>query len=280
VTPHNATTTAPVAARRTNSLVVACYRWMRTGVHVLAGVSTTLLVFPLVSDGTRRSLVKRWSTRLLRILAVELRLEGDIGAHRGNVMVVANHISWLDIFVLNAAHPVRFVAKSEIAKWPVLSQMVRGAGTLFIERGRPRDVVNVNHRMAQLLAQGSIVAVFPVGTTSYGNELLPFKGALLQPIVEAAGHVQPVAIRYRTPEGNLSFAPEYVGDTSFAASFWRVCGERALTVELIARPALHARDRHRRDVARAAESSIRMVLVEPASATVSDTASDREVALR
>jgi 1-acyl-sn-glycerol-3-phosphate acyltransferase len=253
---------------------------MRTGVHVLAGVSTTLFVFPLVSDGTRRSLVKRWSTRLLRILAVDLRLEGDIGAHRGNVMVVANHISWLDIFVLNAAHPVRFVAKSEIAKWPVLSQMVRGAGTLFIERGRPRDVVSVNHRMAQLLAQGSIVAVFPEGTTSYGNELLPFKGALLQPIVEAAGHVQPVAIRYRTPDGNLSFAPEYVGDTSFAASFWRVCCERALTVELIARPPLHARGRHRRDVARAAESSIRMALVEPASATESGTASGPEVAPR
>ena len=149
MTSHTETTAAPVAARRTNSLVVACYRWTRTCVHVLAGVSTTLLVFPLVSDVTRRSLVKRWSVRLLRILAVEVRLEGDIGAHRGNVMVVANHISWLDIFVLNASHPVRFVAKSEIAKWPVLSQMVRGAGTLFIERERPRDdsslVIAVDH---------------------------------------------------------------------------------------------------------------------------------------
>lgn len=274
------TTAVPVAAKRTNSLVVACYRWTRMCVHVLAGVSTTLFVFPLVSDVTRRSLVKRWSVRLLRILAVEIRLEGDIGVHRGNVMVVANHISWLDIFVLNAARPVRFVAKSEIAKWPVLSQMVRGAGTLFIERERPRDIVSVNHRLAQLLAQGSVVAVFPEGTTSYGTELLPFKGALLQPIVEAEGHVQPVAIRYRTPDGNLSFAPEYVGDTSFVESFWRVCGERALTVELSARPALPARDRHRRDVARAAEASIRTVLAAPASAKESDTASDPEVALR
>lgn len=270
----------PVAAKRTNSLVVACYRWARTFMHMLEGVATTLLVFPLLADTTRRAVVQRWSVRLLRILAVDLRIEGDLGAYRGNVMVVANHISWLDIFVLNAAHPVRFVAKSEIAKWPVVSQMVRGAGTVFIERARPRDVLNVNHYVARLLAQGNVVAVFPEGTTTYGTELLPFKGALLQPIVEAEGHVQPVAIRYRTPDGNLSLAPEYVGDTSFATSFWRVCGERALTVALIARPALHARDRHRRDLARAAESSIRTVLAAPASARESDTAFDPEVARR
>ncbi len=195
---------APLAPKRTNSRVVQCYRWTRTCVHVLAGVATTLFVFPLVSDAGRRTLVKRWSVRLLRILRVEMRIDGDIGTHRGNVMVVANHISWLDIFVLNAAHPVRFVAKAEIAKWPVLSQMVRGAGTVFIERERPRDMLSVNHKMAQLLAQGNVVAVFPEGTTTFGRELLPFKGALLQPIVEAEGHVQPVAIRYRTPDGDHS----------------------------------------------------------------------------
>jgi 1-acyl-sn-glycerol-3-phosphate acyltransferase len=270
----------PVVAKRTNSLAVACYRWARTFVHMLEGVATTLLIFPLVSDATRRATVQRWSVRLLRILAVELRVEGDIAAPRGNVMVVANHISWLDIFVLNAAHPVRFVAKSEIAKWPVVSQMVRGAGTVFIERTRPRDVLNVNHYVARLLAQGNVVAVFPEGTTTYGTELLPFKGALLQPIVEAEGHVQPVAIRYQTPDGSLSLAPEYVGDRSFTESFWRVCGERALTVALIARPALPARARHRRDLARAAEISIRTVLAAPANARESGTASDPEVARR
>ena len=271
---------ALLAPKRTNSRVVQCYRWTRTCVHVLAGFATTLFVFPLVSDAGRRTLVKRWSVRLLRILAVEVRIEGDIGAHRGNVMVVANHISWLDIFVISAAHPVRFVAKAEIAKWPVLSQMVRGAGTVFIERRRPRDLLSVNHKMAQLLAQGNVVAIFPEGTTTFGSELLPFKGALLQPIVEAEGHVQPVVIRYRTPDGDHSLAPAYVGDTSFVESFWCVCGERALTVELVARPVLPARDRHRRDLARLAEASIRTALAGPASATESGTAFARGAARR
>ena len=113
------------------------------------------------------------------------------------MLVVANHISWLDIFVLNAHHPVRFVAKAEIAKWPVVSRMIRGAGTVFIERERRRDTHRVNHQMAHVLANGDVVAIFPEGTTTYGTDVLPFKSSLLQPIVEAEGHVQPVAIRYR-----------------------------------------------------------------------------------
>ena len=102
-----------------NATPVRLYRYVRTCVHVGAGVATTLFVFPLVSAARKRALVKRWSRRLLRILAVEARLHGDIGARGGNVLVVANHISWLDIFVLNSVHPVRFVAKSELARWPV-----------------------------------------------------------------------------------------------------------------------------------------------------------------
>jgi 1-acyl-sn-glycerol-3-phosphate acyltransferase len=257
---------APAPSRR-NALPVQCFRWTRTCVHVLAGVATTMFVFPLVGATRKRSLVKRWSVRLLRILAVEATIEGDFRAHEGNVLVVANHISWLDIFVLNAVHPVRFVAKSELAKWPVVSQMIRGAGTVFIERERRRDTHRVNHQMARVLAGGDVVAIFPEGTTTDGTDMLPFKSSLLQPIVEAEGHVQPVAIRYHAPDGALSLAPAYVGDTTFAASFWSVCGERRLHVVLRAQPALHARAGHRRELARAAEAAIRTALAAPGRAT-------------
>ena len=108
--------TAAAGARSRNPLRVRCYRFARTCVHAVEGVGTTVLVFPLVSPARRRELVKRWSARLLRILNIEARVEGEVAT--GNVLLVANHISWLDIFVLNAHHPVRFVAKSEIARWP------------------------------------------------------------------------------------------------------------------------------------------------------------------
>ena len=146
---------------RHNSPPVRIYRYVRTCVHVSAGVATTLLVFPLVSPHRRRALVKRWSVRLLRILAVEAQVRGDLARHEGNVLVVANHISWLDIFVLNSVHPVRFVAKSELAEWPVVGAMIRGAGTLFIQRAQRRDTHRVNHTVAKVLSDGDVVAIFP-----------------------------------------------------------------------------------------------------------------------
>jgi 1-acyl-sn-glycerol-3-phosphate acyltransferase len=242
------------------------YRYVRTCVHVGAGIATTLIVFPLVSPARKRALVKRWSVRLLRILAVKTRVHGDLSARGGNVLIVANHISWLDIFVLNSVHPVRFVAKSELARWPIVGAMIRGAGTLFIERTKRRDTRRVNHHVAEVLASGDVVAIFPEGTTTDGLDMLPFKSSLLQPIVEAVGHVQPVAIRYRAPDGTLSIAPAYVGETTFAESFWHVCGVRALTVELIATAPLPARGGHRRELARAAERSIRKALAAPDAA--------------
>jgi 1-acyl-sn-glycerol-3-phosphate acyltransferase len=253
------------------SLPHRALRATRVVVHVLGGIATTTLVFPMVRPTRRHALVQRWSRRLLHLLRVEARLHGAIDVHGGNVLLVANHISWLDIFVLNAVHPVRFVAKSELAKWPIVSQMIRGAGTVFIERERRRDTHRVNHQMARVLAGGDVVAIFPEGTTTYGTDVLPFKSSLLQPIVEADGHVQPVAIRYRTPDGAIALAAAYVGDTSFAASFWSVCGERRITVHLHAQPALPARVGHRRELARAAEASIRTALAGPASATAPDT---------
>jgi len=234
-----------------------------------------MFVFPFVSDARKRRLVKRWSRRLLRILNVTARVRGELEAVSGNVLLVANHISWLDIFVLNAHLPVRFVAKAEIARWPVLSRMIRGAGTVFIERERRRDAHRVTRDMADVLANGDVVAIFPEGTTTHGHEVLPFKSSLLQPIIEARGHVQPVAIRYRTPDGAIAMAPTYVGDTSLATSFFAVCAEPALEVELTVPAAIPARGVHRRALASAAEASIRRALAGPASATEPDTRVDQ-----
>jgi 1-acyl-sn-glycerol-3-phosphate acyltransferase len=109
--------------------------------------------------------------------------------------------------------------------------------------------------------------VFPEGTTTDGATLLKFHASLLQPIVEAQGHVVPVAIRYRGGDGAHSTVPAYVGDESFATSFWRVCGARRLVVELRTADALPARGANRRDLARAAEESIRTALGLPGAGT-------------
>lgn len=248
------------APRPTVALPVRAWRAARVSAHVVGGIATQALVFPRVTGERRRAITRRWCEKLLRLMNVEARVHGTIDARRGNLLIVANHISWLDIFVLNAQHPSRFVAKSELAGWPVVGRLIRDSGTLFIERTRRQDTQRVNRRAAEALRAGDAIVVFPEGTTTDGSTVLKFHGALLQPIVDADGHLLPVAIRYHDGEGERSLAPEYAGDTSFAASFWRVCGQRRLAVELFAAPALPAGAAHRRELARAAEDAIRTAL--------------------
>jgi 1-acyl-sn-glycerol-3-phosphate acyltransferase len=254
---------------------VRVMRSARLGVHVVQGVATTLVVFPWISLDRRRETIRRWSVRMLRILNVETRIHGaPPGALPGNLLIVANHISWLDIFVLNTLQPARFIAKAELRRWPVIGWLSASAGTLFVERERRRHARSVNRDAAEALSRGDVIAIFPEGTTTDGFTLLPFKGSLLQPIVDAEGHVQPIAIRYRDATGAQSVAPAYVGDTSFATSFWTLTAERSLVADLHLAPVLPARARHRRELARAAEDAIRTVLAATARGPEPDTRDD------
>ena len=258
--------TRPPSSIRATTLPVRVARSARLSLHVVEGVATTLIVFPWIGLPRRRDLIRRWSVRMLRMLRVETRFHGvPEGGLPGNLLIVANHVSWLDIFVLNSLQPARFVAKAELRRWPVVGWLSASIGTLFVDRERRRHTGSVNRGTAAALRRGDVVAIFPEGTATVGTTMLPFKGSLLQPIVDAEGHVQPVAIRYRDATGAQSVAPSYAGDTTFMASFWNVTAERSLVAELHLVAALPARARHRRDLAREAEEVIRMVLESTAS---------------
>lgn len=247
-----------IDARRLSAPLRRMWRVPRMLVHLVRGLCTIWFVFPKLDAHARRARIRSWSRRLLHLMSIDIRMTGTLG--HPNVIVVANHVSWLDIFALHAAGPVRFIAKAEIARWPVLGRLVAGVGTLFIERERRHDTHRVNQEVAKALAAGDIVAVFPEGTTTDGSTVLPFKGSLLQPIVDAAGSVQPVAIRYRTPDGERSTAPAYDEGVTFVESFWRVCGEKRLVVDMVAGTPLPATGKHRRELAREAEQVIRSAL--------------------
>jgi 1-acyl-sn-glycerol-3-phosphate acyltransferase len=252
--------TAATARRRT-PLPLRVYRYVRVSLHVFQGVATTAFVFPMVDLPRRQALIRRWSTRLLVMMRIESRVRGmPPTGLPGNLLIVANHVSWLDIFVLNTLQPARFIAKSELKRWPLVGLMIKGCGTLFIERERRRDAHRVNDDARRVLAAGDAIAIFPEGTTTDGKELLPFHGSLLQPVIDAQGHLQPVAIRYQNTDGTYNDAPAYVGDTSFMTSFWRVLGERNLVVDLTLPAALPATSRHRRELSRDAEALIRTAL--------------------
>jgi 1-acyl-sn-glycerol-3-phosphate acyltransferase len=251
-------------------------RGVRVTIHFLRGVMTTVLVFPRIGQEERHALIRRWSGRLLELLRIEARLDGvSVDELPGNLLVVANHVSWIDIFVLNSMRPARFIAKAELKRWPLAGRLISNCGTLFLERERRRDAHRVNEQARDALAAGATIAIFPEGTTTDGTSVLPFHASLLQPIIDARGHVQPVAIRYRKADGAYSEAPAYVGETTFLGSFWRVLGERRMLVRVTLGPTLRAEARHRRELSRDAEAFIRTALLAPERGSGPETRDDR-----
>lgn len=251
--------TAPVAAR---PRWAARLRYGALFLHLLAAIAVVALWFPLAPAAHRNRLKSGWSRRLLGIMGIELRV---VGALPEGGLLVANHVSWLDIYVINAARPAGFVAKAEIRHWPLVGWLSQRTETLFIERGSHRHAQHIAHEMAARLKAGHRIAVFPEGTTSDGRDLRPFHAALFQPALSARQPVQPLAIRYRDADGRYTAAPAYIDEMSFIDSVRNTLAVRGIVAELVALPAIPidpASDR--RQLAKAAEDAIRRA-VAPAS---------------
>ncbi|MHC5908884.1 lysophospholipid acyltransferase family protein, partial [Streptomyces sp. S6] len=171
----------------------------------------------------------------------------------GGLLVVANHISWLDVPLLAAVRPARMLAKREIRQWPVAGPIAARA-SLFIDRDRLRALPDTVSRIAGALRAGQAVAVFPEGSTWCGREHGRFRRAVFQAALDAGAPVQPVRIRYRTAEGAESTAPAFVGDDSLFTSVWRVVTARRLVAEVEVLPVVDSgKHPDRRSLARAAE---------------------------
>jgi 1-acyl-sn-glycerol-3-phosphate acyltransferase len=240
--------------------LIALFRAARLALHIGYGL-TLALAYPWFSLALRRRILQRWSADLLHIFNVRIDVAGDDPLrklHHG--LIVTNHISWLDVFVLNAVMPMRFVAKSEVRRWPVIGWLCARAQTLFIERGKARSAARINVQLVELLQRGECLAVFPEGTTTDGRSVAHFHSSLLQPAIDAGSLAHPIAIRYVDTEGAHSSAAAYIDDLSFGASMWSILSEPELHVRLIATPPLHARDMDRRTLTRTAHERISSAL--------------------
>ena len=201
--------------------LAACWKLVRALLHILVGFVTILLVFPRLSHERRELRIQVWSTKMLACLAITLVVKGQ-RVITGPMLLMANHISWLDITALHAARFCRFVSKADIKQWPVIGTLATGVGTLFIERESRRDAMRVVHHMTERLRAGDVIGVFPEGTTSDGQSLLPFHANLFQAAIAADAPVQPVALQFvDQATGQISLAPCYVGDETLWRSLWR-----------------------------------------------------------
>jgi 1-acyl-sn-glycerol-3-phosphate acyltransferase len=240
--------------------LLALARLLRVAAHLLVGLAVLVLVFPRRSAVQRQWHIQRWSAGLLRCLGVELRVQQQ-GAVPSGVLLVCNHVSWLDIACVHAALPqARFVSKADVRRWPLLGWMVAAAGTLFIERESKRDALRVVHHCAEALRRGDTVALFPEGTTGPGPELLPFHANLLQAAVSVDAPLQPLALRYHSAEERFAVAAQFVGDTTLVQSMWRIAAARGLQAELKLLPAIDTQAMERRALAALVRERIQAAL--------------------
>ncbi len=210
---------------------------------LIAGLAIIRFVFPRVGRHRRDRIISAWSARLLRVCGVSVSEHPAPGAMPlqqidGASMLLANHISWIDVFLVLAVCPAHFVAKLEVSRWPLVGALVAGVDTLFVERGRRRAVHQLNDRIENMLRAQRCVAVFPEGTTSDGERLLQFHGNLVEPALRVGVPVVPVAIRYRGLDGKRTDAIDFVGETTLGESITRLLGAPGVLAELHPLPAV------------------------------------------
>jgi 1-acyl-sn-glycerol-3-phosphate acyltransferase len=238
--------------------MIVAFRLARVGLHLGYGLTTAALIYPLIGRPAQLKLKRRWSRQLLGMLGV--RLQANATPLPAATLLVANHISWLDIYVINALAPAAFVCKAEVRGWPFIGWLCERTETVFMPRGSRSAAREASGIVAARLRQGWRVAAFPEGTTSDGSEVLPFHSALLQGAIDADCRVQPLALRYVDEDGQPSAAAAYCGDTTLLQSLCRVASMPRLEVRLDVLPPLDGRGAERRKLAAAAEAAIRHAL--------------------
>jgi len=244
------------ARERSTPRHIRLYRLARVLLHLLYGCFYVGALFPFFSSQRRFRSIKRWSRQILQMLQLKVVVHGARPTGRIPTLIVSNHVSWLDIWVLNSVVPVRFVAKSDIRRWPVIGFLVSGAGTIFIERRKRHDTMRTNRTIVEALTSGEYVAVFPEGTTTDGSEVKPFHASLFQPALGAGARVVVAALRYVDHDGNLDLDASYAADRSLWASVRLILARRQLRAELIFSAVVDVRGKTRRDIAIETERAI------------------------
>ena len=230
------------------------FRLTRVGLHLAWGVSVAAFAYPLIGDAARQHLKQRWSRQLLAMLGVRLEVAWPARPLRG--LLVANHISWLDVFAINALSPAAFVCKADVRGWPVIGWLCTRSDTVFIERGSSSAARRTNETLAGHLRCDRVAAAFPEGTTGEGMTLLPFRGALLQAAIDAKSVVQPIALSYLDAAGRRTPVAAYCGATTLWQSLRNIACAPHLKVRAEILPPLSTCGRTRRELSEAAQRLI------------------------
>ncbi len=233
---------APFIAPHSLSISGRSLRGLRAATHLARGVFVPKVPAPSGEDP-----LAVWCRDLLIRLGVRMEISGaDIPP--GPFLLISNHISWMDILVIRALVPARFIAKEEIALWPLVGKSAQAAGTFFIARKRLSSFRNIFEQVRRTLENEECVAVFPEGTTTCGEGLLPFRTGLFEAAIRTDRPVLPLCLQYEAPDRRPLKSISYTGGESFVRSFWRTLGEPHITARIRICPPLLPKGRSRRNL--------------------------------
>lgn len=210
--------------------------------HCLYGL-LLCISFSFVSATKKQELILGWHQSVLRIFRLKVVIKGaDISsAFSGPRLIVANHISWLDIHVLASQAPLTFVAKSDVMSWPVFGRFAKSVGTIFLNRNQASDIKRVLKEMSSHFSDKEVICIFPEGTSSDGRTILPFKSNLFQAVVDTDIPVTPILIQYQLHR-KFTEAPAYYGDMTLMESIIVIARTVRMTAVIEVLPETYAFD--------------------------------------
>ncbi len=232
--------------------ISGAFRFVAALLYVVACITMVLFYLQWVKPEKKVGIIRSWAAFLIKIVGIELKCEGEV--YPSHCLLVANHVSFLDIFALDSQKPGRFIAKSEIANWPIFGRIAKGVDTLFIERKNRRSIVEVNEQLSLALQAGQTVMLFPEGRTSLGLSLLPLKANLMEPAVMSGTPIQPVVLCY-TENGEKTTKASYANISIFAC-LWTIVSTPNLALTMKFLPVIDTHGKARREVAKIASASM------------------------
>lgn len=225
--------------------IIGMWRFVSALMFALACILLVLFYLQWIKPQAKKKIIKSWARTFIGMIGMRFAVEGEV--YDKPCLIVANHISFVDIFALNAMKPGRFIAKSEIADWPVFGRIAKGVDTLFIQRKNRRSIITVNEQISGALMQKQTIMLFPEGKTSVGESLLPLKANLIEPAILSGTPVLPVAICY-TENGVKTTKASYANISIFKC-LWTICSTPGLTVTLKVLPLINVEGKTRHEVA-------------------------------
>ena len=237
------------------------YRLPLILLHVLVGLPLTLLSLTsparVIRVGGRLlyDIVPGWwGGAACRIFGLKVDIQGEFWP--GAALIVANHISWLDIPLLRSTSLMSFVSKGEIRKWPLVGWVASASGAVFHQRGSHDSASGVSIAMSERLQQGIKVAIFPEGGILPGHGVKRFHARLFAAAIETQSPVQPVMIRYLL-DGNHDTDKSFIPGEHFMANVFRLLKQKNCTAQVVILPVIEPAGKRRRELAIESELAVR-----------------------